>query len=111
VLTENLRRDLAAFVAEVEAWADELDSYEALDPEGRVEIVRDAAAFRVMLQRVATDCPLEWDEKCPLGVDEKTCWEAQSDGEVDYVACWRALCRNLAAERETAEREGMARDD
>jgi hypothetical protein len=69
VLTENLRRDLAAFVAEVEAWADELDSYEALDPEGRVEIVR------------------------------------------DYVACWRALCRNLAAERETAEREGMARDD
>jgi len=108
MLTENLRRDLAAFVAEVEAWADELDSYEALDPEGRVEIVRDAAAFRVMLQRVATDCPLEWDEPCPLGVDEKACWEAQADGLVDYAACWRALYRKLAEQGDGGE---LTRDD
>jgi hypothetical protein len=108
VAGENLRRDQVTLVDEPQLWAEKFDAYEAMDAEGRAKIARDATAFAALLHRIATDCPLWQDEPCPLGMDEKTCLEAQDNGEVDYEACWRALCYKLAEQRYHLEKAAMS---
>lgn len=65
----------------------------------------DAAAFRELLSRIATSCPLDWEdeESCPFGKDEDACWEEQRRGGFDYKDCYRALYRALAAKAHPQE--------
>jgi len=67
----------------------------------------DAAAFRELLSRIATSCPLEWEdeESCPFGKDEDACWEEQRRGGFDYKDCYRALYRALAAKAHQQEED------
>ena len=81
------------------------DLLEAIAPSVETEL--DAAAFRELLNRIAEDCPLEWEdeESCPFGKDEDACWEEQRRGGFDYRDCYRALYRALAAKAHQQEED------
>lgn len=79
----------------------------AYDRFGAVLTELDAAAFRELLSRIATSCPLDWEdeESCPFGKDEDACWEEQRRGGFDYRDCYRALYRALAAKAHQQEED------